>query len=237
VRKINILKFFIIVLSVGPLFYSCISENEESLEIDCNLSDLSLQATDVTNASVANGGVGSITVNASGGREEYSYSIDGTNFVSGNTFSDLLADSYTITVRDANGMITVNVTNGEGNIEFSIDGTNFVSNNLFSGLAPDTYNVTARNTLFEAERETTVLNDVTLSGNIMPIISTYCALPGCHADAQIPNLNTNAQIIGSAARILSRTQARTMPPAGLPMPSNEEVEQILCWVNDGALDN
>jgi hypothetical protein len=47
---------------------------------------------------------GSIVVNASGGTAPLEYSLDnGNNFQTGNTFDNLAAGSYTITVRDANG--------------------------------------------------------------------------------------------------------------------------------------
>jgi hypothetical protein len=56
--------------------------------------------TDVT----CHGGTdGSITVTASGGTGIYSYSIDGTNFSSSNSFTGLAAGSYTITIEDESG--------------------------------------------------------------------------------------------------------------------------------------
>ncbi|NJM78688.1 MAG: T9SS type A sorting domain-containing protein [Flavobacterium sp.] len=45
---------------------------------------------------------GSITVNPSGGLPPYTYSINGTNFQTGNTFPSLTAGNYTIIVKDAN---------------------------------------------------------------------------------------------------------------------------------------
>ncbi|MDJ1504202.1 hypothetical protein, partial [Xanthocytophaga agilis] len=55
-----------------------------------------------------NGGSnGSITVNVSGGTAPYTYSKDGTTFVSnGGLFTGLTAASYTIVVKDANGCTT-----------------------------------------------------------------------------------------------------------------------------------
>jgi hypothetical protein len=44
-----------------------------------------------------------ITVNVAGGFTPYEYSIGGNNFQSSNVFSGLVAGTYTVTVRDANG--------------------------------------------------------------------------------------------------------------------------------------
>ena len=48
---------------------------------------------------------GEISVSASGGTPGYEYSLDGTNFFMLNTFTNLPAGVYSITVRDANGCI------------------------------------------------------------------------------------------------------------------------------------
>ena len=65
------------------------------------------QPTDISvSANVNNvlcfGGVGGIIVNASGGTGNITYSIDGVNYQSSNTFQNLSVGSYTITVKDVN---------------------------------------------------------------------------------------------------------------------------------------
>jgi len=56
----------------------------------------------VINQGCTSGATGQITVNAAGATPGYSYSIDGTNFQPGNSFT-VAAGNYTVTVRDANG--------------------------------------------------------------------------------------------------------------------------------------
>lgn len=50
----------------------------------------------------ANAGNGRITVTATGGTGALQYSLDGTNFQPSNIFNSLAANTYTVTVRDAN---------------------------------------------------------------------------------------------------------------------------------------
>lgn len=67
------------------------------------------------------GNIGSITVNASGGVQPYTYSKNGTSFATGSTFNNLSSGSYTITVKDANGCTTTSVAilNSIGNMAFA----------------------------------------------------------------------------------------------------------------------
>ena len=77
------------------------------------------------------------------------------------------------------------------------------------------------------------------SEKIQPIISMNCAVSGCHVNGQQrPALETYDQIAANANRIKSRTANGTMPPSisGLSL-SQEEIDAISCWVDDGALDN
>jgi uncharacterized repeat protein (TIGR01451 family) len=73
-------------------------------DIDCDDSDcgtpmISLVTNNPTTATCPNLNDGSIVVNATG--QNLEYSIDGTNFQTSNTFSNLVAGSYTITVRNS----------------------------------------------------------------------------------------------------------------------------------------
>lgn len=55
---------------------------------------------------LCNGDVdGEFTISASGGAAPYTYSIDGANFQSSDSFTGLIAGSYTITVRDVNSCL------------------------------------------------------------------------------------------------------------------------------------
>lgn len=65
---------------------------------------LVLEATDIQGVDCASDANGIITVAASGGAGEgYSYSINGSDFQNSNVFEELIAGTYTITVKDGNG--------------------------------------------------------------------------------------------------------------------------------------
>ena len=70
----------------------------------CNISQpTTLTASAVTTAVTCNGSNdGSITVTGSGGAGNYTYSIDGINFHGSQSFSNLAAGTYIVTVKDAN---------------------------------------------------------------------------------------------------------------------------------------
>ena len=77
---------------------------------DCGQPSISqVNSTDPTLVSCPNLNNGFIVVNASGNNLEYS--IDGTNFQSSNTFNNLVANSYTITVKNSvTGCLSTSLT-------------------------------------------------------------------------------------------------------------------------------
>jgi len=80
---------------------------------------------------------------------------------------------------------------------------------------------------------------VSYSQTIEPIIKSNCAVSGCHINGQQgPTLETYGQISANAERILARTSNGTMPPAisGNSL-TQTQIDEIACWVNDGAMDN
>jgi len=88
----GILVAFLFVLN------SC-SKSDEDPE-PC-LNDL-LVSVDNVKASVEGKSTGEIMVSATGGTGSFMFSIDGTNFQSSGTFSNLEANDYTVVVKDAN---------------------------------------------------------------------------------------------------------------------------------------
>ncbi len=133
------------------------------------VNSLVVQAFLDNEVSCFDGNDGQIIVTASGGTAPIEYSLDGVNFQDSNTFLNLSAGSYTVTVKDADGFIqltnsivfsnpdaiivsttvdennvTIIASGGTGDLEYSLDGINFQSSNIFPSLSNGSYNFTVK---------------------------------------------------------------------------------------------
>ncbi|SEI78544.1 hypothetical protein SAMN05192553_101284 [Cyclobacterium xiamenense] len=80
---------------------------------------------------------------------------------------------------------------------------------------------------------------VSLSNDVLPIITQNCAVSGCHVSGTSRvNLSIQSNILQHANQIRSFTQSGFMPPerSGNQL-TDLQVETIFCWVDQGALDN
>jgi len=138
----------------------------------------------------------------------------------------------------ATGSIEI-MTNAD--LEYSIDEVNFSSTGLFENLVPGIYNITAKDLdNCETSKEFKVISGASLMTDVSPIIEATCAIANCHiSGGQSPDFTVKANIIMEAARIRSNVSSQTMPPENTAGPalSAQAVETLLCWIDDGALDN
>jgi uncharacterized membrane protein len=82
-------------------------------------------------------------------------------------------------------------------------------------------------------------SSISFAQNVQPIITTRCAVPGCHVSGgQPPDYSQPSNIVGRAASIRNRTKNRTMPPPASGITLTEaEIQTINCWVQQGANAN
>jgi gliding motility-associated-like protein len=120
---------------------------------------------------------GTVSATATKGTAPFTYSLDGVNYQTGNTFTGLATGSYTVYLKDAlgfttsaaatinnacvsvtasstgeacnskNGTILVTATNGVAPYQYAIDGTNFQLSNTFLGLAAGPYTITVKDVM------------------------------------------------------------------------------------------
>jgi hypothetical protein len=139
----------------------------------------------------------------------------------------------------SSGSILISQVGGVEPIDYILNGEQSRNEPEFTGLPNGTYTIVARDANgCEAEvSEIEIKTGISFSNNIKEIITTNCAVTGCHNGAQPPNFSEDESIFQNASRIKSRTGSGTMPPAGRPDLTEDEIEAIACWVDDGALDN
>lgn len=254
-----------ILLAILLISYSCEYSRVEPVS-DCNQSQLILNLGGSQNANCG-AADGSLEVQASAGVNPYEYSLDGQVSQESGVFTGLASGNYTVQVEDANGCIstlqaTVQNDNGlsmntnltdsgcgssNGSISiaasggaapytYSLNGGAFVSNATFANLSSGDYTVVAKdNSGCEVTQSVTVLAGTSFSNRISQIITNSCAISGCHAGSQSPDLRNFSNIQQFADRIKLRTTQKSMPPGG--GLSDADIAAIVCWVDDGALNN
>ncbi|WKK73617.2 cytochrome c [Marivirga salinae] len=140
---------------------------------------------------------------------------------------------------DNTGTILISQEDGVEPIEYLINGAEPQGTPEFTGLSSGEYTILARDANgCEAELSgIEISTNISFSDDVKPIIATNCAVNGCHNGTQSPNFTIDENIIQNASRIKNRTGSGTMPPAGRPDLTEEEIQAIACWVDGGALEN
>lgn len=137
-----------------------------------------------------------------------------------------------------NGALEVVASGGKTPFQFSLDGKTFQPAATFSNVGPGKYTVTVKDANGCTEtKEATVVSGISYAASVHEIISTNCATGSCHVSGgNAPgDFSQFAQVKAKASRIKETTKSGTMPKGGTL--TAEQIQQIACWVDDGALDN
>jgi hypothetical protein len=255
---------FAITISLFSLM-NCEYDDLEKLP-DCNSSNLKINVISKTDA-LCDQSNATVNVVASGGTGNYTFSINNGASQSDSVFQNLEAGSYVISVKDkscsasvteeivnqngfnvtltainadcnsANGSINVIPSGGEDPITFSLNVKNFTSSPTFDHLRQGTYTLVAMDaTGCRVTKSIQIASKASFVNDISTIISTNCAISGCHkGTGGLPDFSTLKNIQASASSIKAQTGSRSMP-IGKTL-TDDQINVIACWVNDGALDN
>jgi hypothetical protein len=139
---------------------------------------------------------------------------------------------------DSKGSITVVPLGGVAPYKYQLgeNNDNYQSENVWNGLRSGQHSIWVE----DANRcffgvFVSVPTGTSFSKTIAPIIESNCATPSCHGGTQAPDFRTFAMIKTNATKIKSMVIGNTAHPEGTLLP--EEILQIVCWVDDGALNN
>ncbi len=256
-------KYCIIILSF--ITGACSYNSFEEL-VDCTLSDFTIEVGETTNADcgVENG---SVTINTNGGLAPFVYSINDGNSQTENIFTDLNAGNHFVKAIDSNGCeietefvidnnegvmatlsstvsgcgdtqgsIAIAASNGVEPYSYQIDNGAGQIIPVFADLGQGQYEIAITDVngcqiIITAH----VSSGVSFVQSVSPIISTNCAISGCHGGTQFPDFRVFENIQNNASEIRIRTQNRIMPLTG--SLTQNEIDLIACWVDDGALNN
>lgn len=97
------LRIVFTMLTISLLVFERCAYNDINVDFDCTQSTLAIEVESTSNVSNCRAIDGVISVVASGGLEPYNYNIDGGEYQTNSTFSNLQAGTHNVRVKDKNG--------------------------------------------------------------------------------------------------------------------------------------
>lgn len=135
--------------------------------------------------------------------------------------------------------IVVNETNGPYEFQLDMQGA-FITTPRFESVKDGDHFVKIRDAdgcsvtrLVQVAREAT---GVSWQNDILPIMTTSCAVSGCHNGTHLPrDWRVYSQVNQFKSTIRKRTQDKSMPAEGTL--TDDQIALIACWIDDGAPEN
>jgi hypothetical protein len=157
----------------------------------------------------------------------------------GSTLASTVTSTANSGCKASNGAIEINASGGTGPYAYKLNEGAASSANTFSSLTAGSYTVKViDNAGCSVTQTINVLSGIRLSVEIKNIIDASCAVSGCHvAGGSAPvSFTSLTNIVSSANAIKNRTEDGTMPKGGAKL-SQDKLNAIACWVEDGAPNN
>ncbi len=150
----------------------------------------------------------------------------------------------------SDGKLVINASSSIGSeIEYSIDdGFTFQKDSIFEQLKPGEYLIGIKdlNGCISSFKKVVIFSGISFQAKILPIIKTYWSLGedfdgfGCHVPGGRANSNFEifSEIQAKAQELKQRVMSRNMPRSNSMLTlTDQQIERLVCWVDDGALDN
>lgn len=141
---------------------------------------------------------------------------------------------------DNKAMMTISPSGGQAPYQYSLDGGVFQDAPVFSEIAAGKHTVGLRDQGgCKITVKATVTTGVSFENDIQPLLRTFCIKSGCHNgdNGNQRNWNNFSEVEGHADMIRDFTSSRSMPPVGEAQLSDDQIQLIACWVDDGAPNN
>jgi hypothetical protein len=262
---IKIKMFSLIALLVLAGSLSCEWE-KMSPALDCASSPIIIDLIE-SNGAECGAANGSFVVNATGGEAPFTFTLEEISTIDGvfenisagsynvrATDAKGCSETLTVTIQNldgvnltdavtsdsgcnsASGTIQLSASGGQEPYIYSINGGTEQSSNMFGGLPNGTYAVSVKDQLgCEIIQNVQVFTGISFENSIQAIITNNCATSGCHNGSIFPDLRSFSNIQARASSIKARTANKSMPRGSTL--SQEQIDIIACWVDDGALQN
>ena len=254
-------------LVVGISFFvSCGDSEEEMMDCSTSSLEISLVGTTDAECAIdgslevsVSGGMGSVEFDLDGAAEQSSgefsvsagtYTVTATDEIGCTSSIDVTVSGVESSVVISNvnsansdcssgtGTIEILASGGTGALQYQLNDGNFQLSNSFTNVSAGDYVVTVKDEeSCSTTRNKQVLTDVSLLGDIMPLLALKCTFSGCHNgdNGTDRNWTVKSNVLSKAAGIKTRTQNGSMPATG--SLTQGELDLIACWVDDGGLDN
>lgn len=138
-----------------------------------------------------------------------------------------------------NGKVTIEIQSGNPPYMYKLEDGEFTTGNSFEQLNHGPHNVQIKDANDCITQLTITVprgkTETSWSNHILPIMITYCGLDGCHDGEDKPDLRVYSNAKFYATLIKVKTADRSMPFEGTL--TQEQIDIIACWVDDGALNN
>ncbi|WP_420579776.1 hypothetical protein [Reichenbachiella sp.] len=137
----------------------------------------------------------------------------------------------------ADGSIEVTASGGDDSYQYRLENGEFGSDTSFSGLESGIYQVSVKDgTGCINVKGIKVLSGISYENSVEPIIIGSCATTGCHVSGTgRVNLTVFENVQSNAESIKTRVLNGSMPKDD--KLTDAEIEAIVCWIDDGALNN